>query len=84
MKAFISKLLSEGGEISSKRFIAIAGALVLFIIILYAVTQQKAIDHHIYDGLIVVVLGAAGITAFEKIKGALGGAVKTEGTDTEA
>jgi uncharacterized membrane protein len=68
MKTFIYKLFSDGGEISSKRFIAIIGACVLFTCILYVVFLGKPIDYHVYDGLILVVLGAAGITAFEKVK----------------
>ena len=78
MKGFINKLFSDSGEVSSKRFIAIIGALVLFVVILYSQLKGKPVDYHVYDGLIIVVLGAAGITAFEKIKGALGNAVKTD------
>ena len=69
MKEFISQLFSDGGKVSSKRFIAIIGALVLFTCILFVVFTGKKIDYHVYDGLIIVVLGAAGITAFEKVKG---------------
>ena len=68
MKQFIYKLFSDSGEVSSKRFIAIIGACVLFTCILYVVLFGKPIDYHVYDGLILVVLGAAGITAFEKVK----------------
>lgn len=72
MKEFIFKLFSDGGAVSSKRFIAIIGALTLFAAIAYTVVTGKLIDHHVYDGLIIVVLGAAGITAFEKVKGTPG------------
>ncbi len=68
LKTFIYNMLSETGAISSKRVIAILGALVLFSIIIYSVATGKNIDYHIYDGLVLVVLGAAGITAFEKVK----------------
>ncbi len=68
-KDFIYKMLSESGAISSKRVIAIVGAMVLFGIIIFSVVSGKSLDYHVYDGLIVVVLGAAGITAFEKVKG---------------
>ncbi len=73
-------MLSESGAISSKRVIAILGALVLFGIIIYSVATGKHIDYHIYDGLVLVVLGAAGITAFEKVRTA-GGSTPTNPTD---
>lgn len=67
--SFICKMLSDSGEICTKRVIALLGALVLFGILIFSVVTGKSIDHHLYDGLIVVVLGAAGITAYEKVKG---------------
>ena len=67
LKRFIWSILSEKGELSSKRTIAITGMLTLIYLMVYTQHAGKAIDHHVFDGMIVVVLGAAGITAGEKI-----------------
>jgi len=67
IKNFVYQLLWSKGQLSHKRFIAVVGAMVLYGISVYATVTNKAIDHHIFDGLILVILTAAGISAGEKI-----------------
>lgn len=74
IKLFIWSLLAEKGEISSKRCIAMSGMVTLIYITIYSQHTGGKIDHYVYGMLVTAVLGAAGITAYEKIKGFLPGA----------
>lgn len=62
-------MLAENGAISSKRCIASSGMATLIFLTIHSQLTGKLIDHHIFDMLVFTVLGAAGITAFEKVKG---------------
>jgi hypothetical protein len=69
IKNFVWSMLAEKGEISSKRCIATSGMINIIYLSIYSQHTGKPIDHVVFGMLVSVVLGAAGITAYEKVAG---------------
>ncbi len=66
LKNFLWAMLSESGDISSKRCIATSGMATLIYLSIYSIHSGKPIDAGVFAMLLTAVLGAAGITAYEK------------------
>ncbi len=64
---FLKSLLSEDESISSKRIVAFTAFLTIEIIALTNLFTGKTVQEFIFNGLIMIVIGGLGITAFEKI-----------------
>lgn len=71
IKGFLYSMLSEKGPISSKRCIATSGTGTLIWLTIYSQITDKAIDHHVFDTLVFMVLSAAGIAFGERIANAI-------------
>ena len=71
MKNWIKNLLSEGDAVSSKRFVGLLGALLLFT--MFVITCFNPQDIAPSDGLVnavlLLTLGCFGFTSFEKFNG---------------
>ena len=68
IKKFVWSMLAVNGDISSKRCIAIGGMATLIYMAVYGIMTGNPVDHVVFGMLVSVVLGAAGITAWEKGK----------------
>lgn len=68
MKTWITKLLSVGDEVSSKRFIALLGSLVLLgTLIANSFTHQDiAPSDALVNAVLVLTLGCFGFTSIDK------------------
>jgi len=67
MKNFFTKLLSSSDDVSSKRFIGIMAAFVMFIIALVDLFTNKTVEDYIFDGLMWIVIAGLGFIAGEKL-----------------
>jgi hypothetical protein len=65
MKEFIKKLFSDSPEVSSKRFIAIAGLFLLLLAEL-AIFIKIAVPMALIYSLVGLISAAAGLTTIEK------------------
>ncbi len=65
---FFWELFAETGVISSKRFIAISGMVCLLFMVVYGQLTGKVADEYQFTMVLTAVLGASGITAYEKVK----------------
>ena len=68
MKTWITKLLSVGDEVSSKRFIALLGSIVLLAtLVANAFTHQDiAPSDGLVNAVLVLTLGCFGFTSIDK------------------
>lgn len=68
MKTWITKLLSVGDEVSSKRFIALLGSIVLLgTLIANSFTDQSiAPSDALVNAVLVLTLGCFGFTSLDK------------------
>jgi hypothetical protein len=68
MKTWFKNLLSDGDAVSSKRFVGLLGAILLFT--MFVLTSFNPKDVAASDGLVnavlVLTLGCFGFTSFEK------------------
>jgi hypothetical protein len=67
MKNFFTKLLSSSDDVSSKRFIGIMAAFVMFTIALVDLFTNKTVEDYIFDGLMWIVIAGLGFIAGEKL-----------------
>lgn len=64
---FLKSLISEDESVSSKRLVALIAFITIEIIALVNLFTGKSVQEFIFNGLIMIVIGGLGITAFEKI-----------------
>ena len=67
MKKFFSLLLSSNNSVSSKRFIGILSALVMFIVALVDLFTNNTVEEYIFDGLMWLTIAGLGFIASEKL-----------------
>lgn len=67
MKSFFQKLISSSDEVSSKRFIGIVAAFVMFIIAIVDLFSNNKVEEFIFDGLMWIVIAGLGFVASEKL-----------------
>lgn len=68
MFTWIKKMFSESSEVSSKRFVGIVGALLLFVtMFVNSFTHQDiAPSGSLVDAVLILSLGALGLTSADK------------------
>ena len=64
---FLKSLISEDESVSSKRIVALLAFITVEIIALTNLFTGKTVQEFIFNGLILIIIGGLGITAFEKI-----------------
>lgn len=67
MKSFLQKLISSSDEVSSKRFIGIVAAFVMFTIALVDLFSNNKVEEYVFDGLMWIVIAGLGFIASEKL-----------------
>lgn len=68
MKKFFSSLFSSEGEVSSKRFIGILSALVMFFIAIVDLFTNQTVAEYIFDSLMWLTISGLGFIASEKLE----------------
>lgn len=67
MWKFLSSLISSDGAVSSKRFIGIMSAIVMFVIALVDLFTNNTVKEYIFDGLMWLTIAGLGFIASEKL-----------------
>lgn len=68
MRKFFNSLFSSEGEVSSKRFIGILSALVMFFIAIVDLFTNQTVAEYIFDSLMWLTISGLGFIASEKLE----------------